>query len=230
MDNPFPGVSLLAAGIGAAGLPNKPVAQQPLIDDEPKISIKDSAGLKSGNYSKKHIEGIVQASKEIGIDPYQAIALALQESGIGSAKLKMRMGSVQAPLAMVHDFEPAQQKELDETSKRTGIDPEYLKLAITLRDKLKYGKQLGFNDEASQLQAYNGYGVINKHNFGGGDKAYGVPIGEGIDMKKNPLYGKRLVSLKSDIANNSEIRGIVEGKPDKRVAMNMPAPNPLSAH
>ena len=36
------------------------------------------------------------------------------------------------------DFEPAQEKELDEKSKTTGIDPMYLKVAIALRDKIKY--------------------------------------------------------------------------------------------
>jgi len=232
MDTPFPGVPLLNAGL--IGLPRSanngaaPQQDQP-VPEEPKIGIKDSQGLKSGRYSKKHIEGIIAASKAVGADPYQALALGLQESGLGTAKLKRRLGKVDAPLAMVHDFEPAQQKELEDTAQKTGIDPEYLKLAIVLRDKVKYGKQLGFTDEASQLQAYNGYGTIKKA-IGGPTKMYGVDIGDGLDMKKNPLYGKRLVALKYDIANNPEIRELIEGKPDKKVAMNMPEPNPLSAH
>jgi len=196
----------------AAGLMSLVGGSPPDDPNDPKIPIKDSRGLKSGNYSKKHIEGIIKASKAVGIDPYQALALGLQESGLGSAAPKKFRGRVVSPsLAQIKDFEPAQEKELDEKSKATGIDPMYLKLAITLRDKIKYAKQLGFNDEASQLQAYNGYGTITKRNFGGADKAYGVPIGEGIDMRKNPLYGKRLVELKEGFITNPEIRKMIVG-------------------
>lgn len=178
-------------------------------EPEPKIKITDSKGLKTGDYSKKHIEGIIKAAKHVGIDPYSALALALQETGIGQAKIKMRRGLKQAPFAMVHDFSPEQQKELDDTEKSTGIGTDYLKLAIALRDKLKYAERLGFKDEAAKLQAYNGYGFITKKNFGGAEKAYGVPIGAGIDMKKNPLYGKRLIELKSDIAKNKDILALM---------------------
>lgn len=178
-------------------------------DPSEKIRIVDSKKLKTGDYSRKHIEGIIKASQAVGINPTTALALALQESGLGTAMIKMRRGKVPAPLAMVHDFSESQQKELDEKAKSTGIDPEYLKLGIALRDKMKYAQQLGFKDEASQLQAYNGYGFITKKNFGGADTAYGVPIGEGIDMKKNPLYGKRLLELRADIAKTKEIQDLL---------------------
>jgi hypothetical protein len=196
-------VAPLAAGlIGGPGDP-----------EEPKISLKDSKGIKSGSYSKKHIEGIVKASKALGIDPYQSLALAWQESGFASAPSKKFRGRVINPsLAQIIDFEPAQEKELEEKAKATGIDPMYLKLGITLRDKLKYAKQLGFKDEASQLQAYNGYGVLTKRQMGGANKAYGVDIGEGINMKKNPLYGKRLLELKKDIAANKDILALINSK------------------
>jgi hypothetical protein len=180
---------------------------------DPKIKIKDSKKLKSGDYSKKHIEGIIKASKEIGVDPYQAISLALQESGIGTAKEKWGRGhrtKKQPTLAAINDWEEYQQKELDEKLKSTGIEEQYLKLAIVLRDKIKYAKQLGFKDEASQLQAYNGYGILTKDKLGGANKAYGVEVGEGINMKKNPLYGKRLLELKADIAGNPEIKKLVD--------------------
>lgn len=201
---------------------NIPEGEEP----EPKINIKDSRGYKSGSYSRKHIEGIIKASKAVGIDPYQALALTLQESEFATAKpRKFRGGGISTPtLGQIMDFEPAQEKELDEKSKTTGIDPMYLKVAIALRDKIKYAKQLGFKDEASQLQAYNGYGTITKRTFGGADKAYGVPIGEGIDMKKNPLYGKRLVELKNDISSIPEIKKMV----GTNQSINSGQPNPLS--
>ena len=195
-------------------------------DNEPKIAYKDPKGLKSGKYSKKHIEGIVKASQAIGIDPYQALALGLQESGFANktGKKGRRGGAIIEDLAQVMDFEPSQEKEMNERAASSGIDPQYLKLAIVLRDKMKYAKQLGFSDEAAQLQAYNGYGTITKRMFGGADKAYGVPIGEGIDMKKNPLYGKRLIELKQGFMDNPEIQGLIKaGAPPPPAATQVPA-------
>lgn len=197
-------------------------------EPEPTISLKDSRGIKAGNYPKKHIEGIIKAARAVGIDPTRALALAWQESDFGSAKAKKsRGGFVYKPtMAQIKDFEPAQEKELNERAASTGIDPEYLKLAIVLRDKMKYGKQLGFKDEAAQLQAYNGYGTITKRTFGGADKAYGVPIGEGISMKQNPLYGKRLLELANDISNNKEIAPML--KSTNPSPSPSPTPNPIS--
>lgn len=177
---------------------------------EAMIDIVDSKKLKSGKYSKKHIEGLSKAAKLAGVKPEYMIALALQESNLGKAKERSGRSrgevrtKVKPSLAQVNDFSEFQQKELDELAKKSGIDPLYLKPAIALRDKLKYATQLGFKDEAAKLQAYNGYGVLTKKQAGSGT-AYGVPIGEGIDMKKNPLYGKRLLELSRDIATNKEI-------------------------
>lgn len=182
-------------------------ASAPIQEEE--ITISDPKGLKTGKYSKSHINGIIKASRIIGVDPNTAVALALQESNLGKAKIKTRRGEVQGPLAMVNQFSDEQQKELDEKAKTTGVGPEYLKLAIALRDKLKYADQLGFKDEASKLQAYNGYGMITQKKFGGTEKAYGIPIGAGLDMKKNPLYGKRLLELKEGIAGNKDISNLV---------------------
>ena len=176
---------------------------------EPEIKIVDAKGLKTGSYSKAHIDGIIKASRIVGIDPRSAIALALQESNLGKAKTKGRRGVRDAELAQVNQFSESQQKELDKKAAETGVGADYLKLAIALRDKMKYAEVLGFQDEASKLQAYNGYGMITKDKFGGTDKAYGVSIGSGIDMKKNPLYGKRLLELKKDISQNEEINNLI---------------------
>lgn len=179
--------------------------------EEPKIGIKDSRGIKSGQFSKKHIEGIIKASKEVGIDPTRALALAWQESGFAhkTGKKGRRGGAIIEDLAQILDFEPAQEKEVNEKAASTGIDPQYLKLAVVLRDKMKYGKQLGFNDEAAQLQAYNGYGTLTPKQFGGATKAYGVDISQGVSMKKNPLYGKRLLELAADISKNKEVSDMI---------------------
>lgn len=198
--------------------------------EDPKIGIKDSKGIKSGQFSKKHIEGIIKASKSVGVDPYQALALAWQESGFATAGGKKgRGGFISKPsLGQIKDIDPYQEKEVEEKAKATGIDPMYLKLGVVLRDKLKYAKQLGFNDEAAQLQAYNGYGMLTKRQMGGANKAYGVEIGDGINMKKNPLYGKRLLELKSDIMKNEEIKKMIgAGKPPSPAPVPLPSPNQI---
>ena len=180
-------------------------------DPEPKIKLSDTRKLKSGEYSKKHIEGIIKASSAVGIDPTRALALAWQESGFANktGKKGRRGGAIVEDLAQIMDFEPAQEKEVNEKAASTGIDPQYLKLAVVLRDKMKYGKQLGFNDEAAQLQAYNGYGTLTPRQFGGATRAYGVDISGGVSKKKNPLYGKRLIELASDISKNKEISDMI---------------------
>lgn len=175
---------------------------------EDEVFIK--AGSKSGRYSRKTIQSIVSAAKATGVDPGQALALALQESGFGTAMVKGRRGKIAASLGQINDFSDSQQAQLDALSQQTGIDPEALKLTIALRDKLAYAKQLGFNTEPSMLQAYNGYGTITPASFGGATTAYGVDITNGINLKQNPLYGKRLVQLKSDLLANDYINSLLK--------------------
>lgn len=200
---------------GMAGMENKPENPNLNIADaigggDDDIYIKDSAGLKSGKYSRKNIQGLAKAGKALGFTPRQQaylVALSLQETGLG--KQTGRRGG----LASAFDMDDNQFKELaDLSNKYQDIDVKYLKPAIILRDKLKYAKQLGFNDEASQLQAYNGYGTIRQDSFAGGaKKAYGVPIGSGIDLKKNPLYGKRLLQLTNDLVANKDFNSLIKG-------------------
>lgn len=177
-------------------------------DDE--VFLKDSLGLKSGNYSKSLIKNIFAGAKATNVDPVQAVALALQESGLRTAKVKGRRGKVAASLAQIRDFTDAQQAEVDQLAQQTGLDPESLKLGVALRDKLDYAKRLGFLTEPEQLQAYNGYGTITPASFGGETTAYGVDISNGINLKKNPLYGKRLVQLKNDLMANDYIQSLLK--------------------
>lgn len=185
--------------------------------DPDEINVKDSAGIKSGKYSKAKMLSVIKASKAIGVDPYQALALGLQETGFATHKNKSAgaaqsrrnrssLGSVDMNLFDDKD------RELMAQMQQQGQDSDSIALALALKKKLAYAKQLGYKDEAMQLQGYNGYGTITKDMFGGADKAYGVPIGSGIDMKKNPLYGKRLVQLKKDLASNKDIAALFNQK------------------
>jgi hypothetical protein len=193
--------------------------------EDPVIEIKDSAGIKSGKYSKTRIEKLVKAANAIGVDPHHLIALSLQESGIGTAKPKRSQvsgrhsrSSAENFLGQVVDFDPRQEEEMNKLSAATGIEAAYLKPAIVLRDKLKYAQALGFKGEEMQLQAYNGYGKLLPQKDASGKSVktryYGMDIPEaGIDMRANPLYGKRLVQLKKDLIANKDIAAMINPKP-----------------
>ncbi len=179
-------------------------------DPKDELLLKDSAGKKSGKYSKKIVQNIVAAAKATGVDPAQALAIALQESGLGSVTVKGRRGRYPASLAPIAvDFSEDEQKEFDSLEAK-GLDPLALKLTIALRNKLDYGKRLGFLTEPEQLQAFNGYGTITPATFGGATKAYGVDISQGVNMKKNPLYGKRVQQLKNDLLSNEYIQSLLK--------------------
>jgi len=75
--------------------------------------------------------------------------------------------------------------------------------------KMKQADRLKYKDPALRLQVYNGLGKIfpetekNYHGFRM-KKIYGVPVPEeGIDMKKNPLYGKQILDVKNNVLAKS---------------------------
>lgn len=189
------------------------------------ISLKDSKGIKKGNYSKDKITGLIKAAKAVNVDPHQLLALAWQESDLGgdvknqpvddpNVIIGRGKGRSSGSIGQIKDFSEGQYKEMSDIAAKTGINSGYLKTAIALRDKLKYAKQLGFNDEAMALQAYNGYGKLTPPKDASGKvvpkKYYGQLVGEeGIDMKKNPLYGKRLIELKNDLMKNKDIQSLI---------------------
>jgi len=69
-------------------------------------------------------------------------------------------------------------------------------------------KRLGITDPAKILQIYNGTGIVRKdtekdvHGYEM-KKIYGVSIPkEGIDMSKNPLYGKQIIDIRDNVLKN----------------------------
>ena len=224
-------VSMTDEGGGGGGTPPKTVkvAVKKTVPEEPTdpdyLSLKDSKNLKSGKFKKEHIVNLLKAAKATGVDPNQLLALTWQESNLGGTKeqilgeQKRRQdliaqgkrpgrGSLQVNLGQMNDGidDP---EELANLSTKTGISTNYLAPAIMLRNKLKYAKQLGFSDPALQLQSYNGYGKLKMQP---GDKYYGqaYPQGGVIDMRKTPLYGKRLLELRSDIQKNKDIQDLLK--------------------
>ncbi len=78
--------------------------------------------------------------------------------------------------------------------------------AKVLKMKMDYANRLGMNqDEAQQLQAWNGYGKIGE----GIKKGYGMDTSN-LDTKTNPVYGKRIIDLRENvIKKNPEIMRMI---------------------
>lgn len=203
--------------------------------DEETIDLQDSGNLKSGKFFKKHIKGLAAAAKAVGVNPYQLLALGWQESNLGgSAREAQERKIKEAKLSGIKTQDGRSWRdrsksnigqvngidnpeELSALAQKTGLSTDYLAPALALRDKLKYAKHLGFTAEDMQLQAYNGYGKIpaQKDPTTGKvipTKYYGLQVPDsGIDMRKTPLYGRRLMALKSDLMKSKDINDIING-------------------
>jgi hypothetical protein len=173
--------------------------------DEELFEFRDSQGIKSGKFPKKHLEGVIRAAQAVGEDPYEAAAFVLQESSLGLDGDRNLGYTYQ-------DLSEDQVKEMTELSQKTGIDMRYLEPLILFRDKTREGKRLGFAERAKQIQVYNGMGTLTKKMVNGADRAYGVPIGDGIDMRQNPLYGKRVLALAEDMRRNAYLQSLLGGQ------------------
>jgi TP901 family phage tail tape measure protein len=176
-------------------------------------------------YSKLHgtldlsfVEEVVRKALQRGIDPYTALAIPHVETGgtpSGSAN----------PYSVNYES-PAQLEKLI-------ADPIGASLDI-LQAKLKLANKLGYDSYAKMVQMYNGMGRLTQGAVGGA-KAYGVQIPEeGISMKENPLYGKRVEDVRNNILmQNAELVSFVEslvkqyGQPTLPSALfKMPEPTP----
>lgn len=89
-----------------------------------------------------------------------------------------------------------------------GDEPEqdsYSNFIDAYNAKMKDADRLKIKDEATRLQVYNGLGKIfpsteaDYHGFKM-KKIYGVPVPKGgIDLRKNPLYGKQVIDIRDNV-------------------------------
>lgn len=144
------------------------------------------------------IKRIVDKAKEHGVDPYTALAIGYQETG-----LREEYSDNPFHLLSGDRFNP-------ET-----VNEDILDLTmLTLKDKEKIAARLGKKTDEEIIQAWNGYGKIDKHSFGREvKKIYGIDVSEKpIDMSKDPVYGKRVVDIRDNILKkNPQIIRLVEG-------------------
>ena len=184
-------------------------------------AIDPNVDLKSGDYNDAVVRKLIEAANKHGVDPYTAVSVGLQETGLG--KSDDNIGHITGEQADKHS--------------NASSDEESLVLAI--KDKLAYANRLGIKDEATKIQAYNGLGNVypstesGYHGFNM-QKIYGVPLSkQGINMRKNPLYGKRIIDLRENVVkNNPTVKEYIRkvkshpfsGQIDETV------PNPLSQY
>jgi len=147
-------------------------------------AINPNVDLMAGDYSEDVVKEIITKAREKGVDPKTALAIALQESQFG--KKDSNLGH-----STIGDTDPYSYMDI-------------------LKSKIGLAKSKGHTDEYKQLQFYNGTGKLfpnteaGYHGFTAG-KFYGVPVTEaGLDMMKNPLYGKQIVDLRDNVIGKSE--------------------------
>jgi hypothetical protein len=163
---------------------------------------EDTVTIQYGSDSRKVPRGtlkrIIDASRN-KVDPYNSLAIAYQESGIDSAN----------PYHLNPNYYPS---HLGGPEAGVQSIQQQMKYANNLRNKgvIPQG-------EDYQLQGYNGYGKIwsDHADLEGAKKIYGQSIPDtGLDLKKNPLYGKRIMAIKEALRKNPEIVNMVNSSAD----------------
>lgn len=170
------------------------------VDAVSKKSVTDKNKLSHTAYAGD-IKTIVRYANKEGIDPYTALAMAYQETGL-------------APFDET-ESNPFHMR-YDESFKDAGdnLDSVVANSMKIIKDKFEHGKKLGKTNDADIIQAFNGYGKVGKDTEGRNKSMYGIDVTHhDIDMNKTPLYGERIVDIRDNILKkNPEIVKIVDGE------------------
>ena len=153
---------------------------------------KNEVGNKSMSADSATLATIISHAKSKGVDPYTALAVAMQETRFG--KDNENYGSAWSYLP-------------DEGIPKNKLDENANILAKALKEKLADAKRLGIDKKGEDhaLQVYNGYGLLKPTMRVGGKlqdaKYYGIPVTESkpLDLRKNPIYGKTIISLRDQV-------------------------------
>jgi hypothetical protein len=165
------------------------------------------------------VDRLVKESVDRGRDPYTVLAMAAQESQLGTGGR-----GISNPLHLNQDvFYNEKGEEITEIG---DTNPEYIdavmKASFDLMDaKDRLADKRGYDreeDEALRLQGWNGWGTV----WGTGPM-YGLDKEEmlyksfedwetgmgdlreewGINLKENPLYGKKIIDIRDNVIKNS---------------------------
>lgn len=211
-----PLAALMGAQVGAIGGQPSPIQPSPIQPAAPtpeqlfqlhdKRKVFGATGVpmsnrynKGGAYSPSFMTDIVKAAQHQGVDPNLALAVALQESNMKPDDLE---GAI------------ASSKEVGAKTPE-GLNENAYQFAKILKAKMAEGKQLGFSDEARQIQMFNGMGKIFPRSKGMGDESYyGIKVSRDnpLDMRKNPVYGRVIQDLRDNvIKNNPDLQKFIAG-------------------
>ena len=140
--------------------------------------------LTSGNYVLNEMAEAIKRGKKRGMsmdDIWNLAAIDFQETGLGNTDNQM---------GHAKDYE----------------GEDYIDAFLNAyQDKMKTANRLKLKDPYARLQVYNGRGKVypTTEQWYHGFKAnsfYGVPVPKtGIDLSKNPLYGKQIVDLRDNV-------------------------------
>jgi hypothetical protein len=160
--------------------------------------------LMSGDYVLNEIGEAVKRAKKRGMsldDAWNLAAIDFQET---------QLGNIDNQMGHAKDY-----KGYD------WID----KFLNAYQDKMKTANRLKYKDPYLRLQVYNGLGKVypETEQWYHGFKAnsfYGVPVPKtGLDLKKNPLYGKQIVDLRDNVLkkNPEFVKFITEAYNSKKM-------------
>jgi hypothetical protein len=154
--------------------------------------LRPNSDLVGGKYSSNHLDKLMQEAKRQKLSKQDMINL----SAMGFQETK---------------WDKADEGNIGHTIGDWKGKDEYQDFINAYKLKMKEADRLGIKDPATRLQIYNGFGKVypstekDYHGFNM-KKIYGVPVPkEGIDMKKNPLYGKQVIDIRDNVlAKNPE--------------------------
>ena len=153
--------------------------------------LRPNSDLVGGEYNSKHLDKLMQEAKRQKLskqDMLNLSAMGFQETKWGKSD-----------------------GNIGHTLGKWEGDDSYRRFISAYKAKMKESDRLGIKDPATRLQVYNGMGTVtpkteSKYHGFEMQKIYGVPIPKGgIDMAKNPLYGKQVMDIRDNVlAKNPE--------------------------
>jgi hypothetical protein len=189
------------------------------------LPINPNSDLYTGEYDPNVIRKIIQYSKQYNVDPYELLAIAMQETRLGKASRdesgKLRIEANNPDAARVGNIGHVLNIEDPWMNGYERLAQSLVKSNAEYKDRWKRGR--GYTDWPAEqdnlyrLQAYNGtqplYPTTEQGYHGGIVNAfYGIPVTQDnpLDVMTNPVYGKVITSLANEFKNTPEIQRIYD--------------------
>lgn len=168
-----------------------------MFDYEDVTPIAQARANRSGRYPTELAHTLLKKSKEVGVDPTLAMALAMVESNFGTRHRDN-------PLRIVLDKHNVPEATPSGDQRDINLDYalRYLKQSMN-----KYP-----NDPELGIQAYNGLGYVGpkSQTYSGGWKgAYGK--NRMIDTRKERPHGKAVLMHQQSLQKNPYIQALIAG-------------------